>query len=127
MFIICLLVISAWTRRLQTAISLLFNIINKHFLHIVSSQTHTVLLVSLATFLSKSVSEIVDERRWQFSMLCWSSIIIESLGSMEKWSSFSLILLLPEQIVGIVGDLLVERLMHWEPITLRKSVHLFRS
>ena len=45
----------------MTMISPLFDIIDEKFLHIVTANTHTVLLISLTAILTESVSKVVME------------------------------------------------------------------
>ena len=63
------------------------------------------------------------ERRWQFSGFIFMRIIFKSLSGVEEWSTISSVLLLSEQIVGIVSDLLIKCLVVWETFTLGEGEH----
>ena len=91
------------------------------------SNTNTELLVSLTALLSKRISEVVVEWRWQFSSFVLVRVVVESLSRVEERPTISLIFLLPEQIVRIVSNLLVQCLVNGEPLTLRECEHLLRG
>ena len=75
----------------------------------------------MSAILTKSVAQVVAEWRWKLTRFIFAWIVIESLGSMEKWPSITLVFLLAEKIVGVVGDLLVECSVHGEALALRKG------
>lgn len=118
-----LLEVFSWSR--QTVVSLLFNIIDEKFLHIVTTNTYTILLICLTALLSKGISQIVRERRWQFSTLVFAWIVSKSLGGVEEGSAYSLVLFLSKKIISVIGDLFVEGLMQWEALALGEDEHLF--
>ena len=102
------------------------DIIDEKLLHIITTNANTVLLISLTAILSKRVSEVVMEWRWQFSSLVLTWVVIESLGGMEKWPSVTIIFFLSEQVVSVVGNLFVERFVHGEAVALGECEHLLR-
>lgn len=108
----------------KAIVSPLLNIVDEHLFHVVSAYTHTVLLIGLTAILSESVSQVVMERRWQFSCFVFMRIIFESLGRVEEWSTISSVLLLTEQVIGIVSDLLIKGLVIGETFTLGEGEHL---
>ena len=58
-------------------------------------------------------------------MLVFVRVVVESLRRVEEWSAISIIFPFPEQVVSVVSNLLIERLVHWESLALRKGEHLF--
>ena len=61
---------------------------------------------------------------WQFSSLVLVRIIFESFSRVEEWSTISSVFFLSKQIVGIVGNFFIKRLVMGETFTLRESEHL---
>ena len=102
-------------------ISSLLDIINEHLLHVIATNTNTKLLISLTAILTKGVSQVIVEWRRQFSMFIFVGVVVESVGGVEEWSTFSLILVLPKQVVCVVSNFFVQRPVVWETIALGES------
>ena len=66
------------------------------------------------------------ERGWKLARLVFIWIVVEALRCMEKWSSITIILFLSKHVVCVISDLLVEGLVHWEALALRKGKACFR-
>lgn len=110
------LVIPTWAR--QTVITSLLDIFNEHFLHLISAYTKNELLIGLSALLSERVSQLITKRRRQLSLSLRRSVIVESLRRVMEWSAVTLILVLAKEVVGIICDCFVQRLLDWEPLTL---------
>lgn len=111
----------AWSG--QTLVSLLLYIINENFLHVITTNANAILLICLTALLSESISQIVRKRRWQFSLFFLVWVVTEPLRRVEERSSVSIVLLLPKKIIGVVGNLLVESSVPWEPLTFGEGEH----
>lgn len=121
LLLVSLLEVSSWAW--ETVISSLLNIIDEKFLHIVSSNTYAILLISLTTILSERVTQVIVEWRWQFSTLIFRWVVAEPLCRVEEWSTIASVLLLAEQVVSVVSNLLIKSSVVWEPLTLGELEH----
>ena len=117
-----LLEVFAWAG--QTMVALLFNIVDEYFLHVVTTDAYAILFVGLTALLSEGIAPVIREGRRQFSSFILARVVVESLRSVEEGSAVSIVLFLSEEIVGVVGDLLVESLVQGEAVALGEGEHL---